>query len=149
MDIPSEVQPFVGWAIRAELAKQQKRADAGCEPSAQMAELLKKMRVFCSDIEKCTEYVSDCYSFSEQILNKGGLTLVAKQMFKWASTLVDRIGKRFNKSLLERDGKNAIQNSLRVMQKDPYLKNLFKLGIKSLRKMLMMKSSRSFMMSYC
>jgi hypothetical protein len=50
------------------------------------------------------------------------------------STLVGRIAKQFNKSLLERDGKNAIQNSLLVMQEDTYLKNLFKLGIKSLHK---------------
>ena len=97
-----------------------------------MAEMLPKMRVFCSDIEKCIAYVSNCYNFSEQVLNKGGLTLVAKEMFKWSSTLVDRIGKRFDKSSLERDGQNAIQNSLRIMKRDPYLKSLFKLGIKSL-----------------
>jgi hypothetical protein len=49
-------------------------------------------------------YVSECYNFSEQVLNKGGLTLVAKEMFEWSSTLVVRIGKRFNKSSSERDG---------------------------------------------
>jgi hypothetical protein len=41
-DIPSEVQRIVGWAIRAELAKRQKRADSGCQLLAQMAELLRK-----------------------------------------------------------------------------------------------------------
>jgi hypothetical protein len=79
-DIPSEVQPIVGWAIRAELVKRQKRAENGCTLSAQMAEMLTKLRVFCSDIEKCIEYVSECYNFSEQVLNKGGLTLVAKEI---------------------------------------------------------------------
>jgi hypothetical protein len=131
-DIPSEVQRIVGWAIRAELTKRQKRAENGCTLSAQMAEMLTKMRVFCSDIEKCIEYVSECYNFSEQVLNKGGLTLVAKEIFEWSSALVDRIGKRFNKSSLERDGTNAIHNSLRIMKKDPYLKSLFKIGMKSL-----------------
>jgi hypothetical protein len=66
-DIRSEVQCIVGWAIRAELTKSQKWADSGCKLLAQMAELTKKMRVFCSDIEKCTEYVSNCYSFSKQV----------------------------------------------------------------------------------
>jgi hypothetical protein len=97
-----------------------------------MGEMLTKMRVFCSDIEKCIEYASECNNFSEQVLNKGGLTLVAKEMFEWSSTLVDRIGKRFNKSSLEGEGQNAIQNSLLIMKKDPYLKSLFKLGMKSL-----------------
>jgi hypothetical protein len=67
-----------------------------------------------------------------RLLNKGGLTLVAKEMFEWTSTLVVRIGKRFNKSSLERDGQNAIHNSLRIMKKDPHLKKLFELGMKSL-----------------
>jgi hypothetical protein len=40
-------------------------------------------------------------------------------MFKWVSALVNRICKRFNKSLLEQDGQNAIHKSLCVMQKDP------------------------------
>jgi hypothetical protein len=73
---------IVGWAIQAELAKRQKRAEKGCTLSAQMAKMLTKMRVFCSDFEKCIEYVSECYNFSEQVLNKGGLTLVAKEMFR-------------------------------------------------------------------
>jgi hypothetical protein len=131
-DIPSEVQRIIGWAIRAELAKRQKRAENGCTLSAQMAERLTKMRVFCSDIEKCMGYVSECYNFSEQVLNKGGLTLIEKEMFEWLFTLVVRIGKRFNKSSLERDAQNAIHNSLRIMKKDPYLKSLFELGMKSL-----------------
>jgi hypothetical protein len=131
-DIPSEVQRILGWAIRAELAKRQKRAENGCMLSAQMAKILTKMRVFCLDIEKCIEYVSECYNFSEQVLNKGGITFVAKEIFEWSSTLVDRIGKRFSKSSLEPDGQNAIHNLLRIMKKDPYLKSLFKLRMKSL-----------------
>ncbi len=53
-------------------------------------------------------------------------------MFEWASTLVDRVGKRFDQSSLERDGTGAIQNSLRIMRKDSHLKSLFELGMKSL-----------------
>jgi hypothetical protein len=105
-DTPSEVQQIVGWAVRAELAKREKRAENGCMLSTQMVTMLTKMRVFCSDIERCIEYMSEYYNFSEQLLNKGGLTLVAKEMFEWLSTLVDRIEKIFNKSLLERDGPN-------------------------------------------
>jgi hypothetical protein len=58
---------------------------------------------------------------------------VAKEMLEWLSTLVDRIGKQFKKSMLEQqDSPNAIQNSLQIMKKDPHLKSLFKLGMKSL-----------------
>jgi hypothetical protein len=103
-DIPSEVQQIVGWDVRAKLAKLEKRAENRCMLSTQMVAMLTKMRVFCSDIERCIEYMSEHYDFSEQVLNKGGLILVAKEMFEWSSTLVDRIGKRFNKSSLERDG---------------------------------------------
>jgi hypothetical protein len=63
-----------------------------------MAKMLKEIRVLYSDIRKWVEYVSKCYNFSEQVLHKGGLTLVAKEIFKWSSTLVDKIGKQFNKS---------------------------------------------------
>jgi hypothetical protein len=67
----------------------------------QMANILTKMRVFCSNIKRCLEYMSEYYNFSEQVLNKGGLTLVAKEMFEWSSTLVDRIDKQFDQSSLE------------------------------------------------
>jgi predicted protein tyrosine phosphatase len=92
-NIPSKVQQIVGWAIQAELAKHQKQADNGRKLLAPMAKMLTKMRVFCLDIDKCIEYMSDCYNFTKKILNKGGFTLVTKQMFKWVSTLVYRIGK--------------------------------------------------------
>jgi hypothetical protein len=97
-----------------------------------MAEMLTKMRVFCSVIKCCLEYRSEYYNFSKQVLNKGGLTLVAKEMFEWVSTLVNRVGKRFDQSSLARDGPSAIHTTLWIMRKDSHLKSLFEHGMKSL-----------------
>jgi hypothetical protein len=78
------------------------------------------------------EYISECYNFSEQILNKGGLTLVHRDMFEWASTAIKRIALRFNKSAIAREGKNAVKTAWATMQKDPFLLSLFLAGTKKI-----------------
>ena len=70
-----------------------------------MAELLKKMRVFCSDIVGVHAGQQDWQTIQQK--------------------LAGTRRQECNPELALCDG---------VMQKDPYLKNLFKLGIKSLRK---------------
>jgi hypothetical protein len=132
MDLPSEVQRFVGWAIKSQLLKCTSKSKNGCEESTVMKEILVKMRVFCSDIEECVDYVSECYNLSEQILNKGGLTLVSKPMFEWATILLTRYHQRFNKDVFGRDGKSSMKNAWAIMQKDSYLKKLFRESIDSL-----------------
>jgi hypothetical protein len=52
----SEVQQIVCWAVGAELAKREKRAENGCMLLTQMIATLTKMRVLCSDMERCIEY---------------------------------------------------------------------------------------------
>jgi hypothetical protein len=129
LDLPSEVQRFVGWAIRSVLLKRTSKSKDGCKESTIIKNILVKTRVFSSDIEDCVDYVSECYNFSEQILNKGGLTLVSKPMFEWAKTLLIRYHQRFNKDVFGRDGKHSMKNAWAIMQKDRFLKKLFRDGI--------------------
>ena len=126
LDLPSEVQRFVGWAIRSELLKRTSKSKDGCKESTIIKNILDKTRVFSSDIEDCVNYVSECYNFSEQILNKGGLTLVSKPMFLWAKTILIRYHQRFNKDVFGRDGKYSMKNAWAIMQKDRFLKKLFR-----------------------
>jgi hypothetical protein len=76
--------------------------------------------------------VSECYNLSEQIINKGGLTLVSKPMFEWAKTLLIRYHQRFNKDVFGRDGKYSMKNAWTIMQKDRFLKKLFCESVDSL-----------------
>jgi hypothetical protein len=132
MDVKSEVQRFVGWGIKSTFEKKRDLANDGCKVSTEMVALLEKMRVFKADVEGCLEYISECYNFSEQILNKGGLTLVHREMFEWASTVIKRIAQRFNKSAIARDGKNAVKKAWATMRKDPFLLTLFLDGTKKI-----------------
>jgi hypothetical protein len=65
-----------------------------------MVALLERMHVFKADVGYCLEYISECYNLSEQILNKGGLTLVHREMFEWASTIIKHITLYFNKNMI-------------------------------------------------
>jgi hypothetical protein len=132
MDVKSEVQRFVGWGIKSTFEKKRDLANDGCKVSTEMVALLEKMRVFKADVEGCLEYISECYNFSEQILNKGGLTLVHREMFEWASTVIKRIAQHFNKSAIARDGKNAVKKAWATMRKDPFLLTLFLDGTKKI-----------------
>jgi hypothetical protein len=132
MDVKSEVQRFVGWAIKSAFKKKRNLANDGCNVSAQMVALLERMHIFKADIEYCLEYISKCYNFSEQILNKGGLTLVHREMFERAITIFKHIALHFNKSAIARDGKNAVKKAWATISTDHYLLTLFLGSIKKL-----------------
>ncbi len=127
-----DVQQFVGWGIKSTLEKKRDLANDGCKISTEIVALLEKIRIFKADVEGCLEYISECYNFSEQILNKGGLTLVHREMFKWASTVIKHISQRFHKSAIARDGKNAVKKAWATMRKDPLLLTLFLGGTKKI-----------------
>jgi hypothetical protein len=56
MDLPSEVQHFVGWSIKLELLKGTSKSKNGCcTESTIMKNILVKTRVFCLDIEDCID----------------------------------------------------------------------------------------------
>ena len=133
-DLKSEFQRFVGWAIRsmkdvevgklATLRKKRSLDSVELTDSAKILRCLRKMSVFDEDVRNCKEYKS-YYQVSERILNKGGLTLVDKELFEWARELLLFINKNLNKKTLAVYKEQSIQLAYDLLTGNEKLQSKF------------------------
>ena len=93
------------------------------------SDTLNCMIVFADNMDD--DYVSNYYGMSEQILNLGGLTFLHKELFEWAEQLLRRIHSRLSPTIIESNGKKAVQTAYRILQNDRFLSKKF---LESVRK---------------
>ena len=70
-------------------------------------------------------YMNECYSISDQIHNKGGLTLVSIEYFDFGRELVSKIYEAFNEERMKKDGPNSLTKSFDEIEGDRALQILF------------------------
>ena len=78
------------------------------------------------------EYIEKYYLDSEQILNQGGLTLVAKAMFPWALYLMEQIRKHYGRKYLQEYGEASIKRAIALVKKDDSVAQHFHRGLRQL-----------------
>ena len=106
----SEVQRYMGWTIQDCLTKWRKKTDTArhngqsVETSSEIVLVLEQMRLFHREAMLDDDYIREYYLDSEQILNQGGLTLVAKAMFPWALCLMKQIREHYGRESLQEYG---------------------------------------------
>jgi hypothetical protein len=72
-------------------------------------ELLDKMSVFHHEVINDEQYMKNCYPFANQLLNKGGLTLVATKFVGFCRSLMNTVNKLTVQTML-RKGNRAIED---------------------------------------
>jgi hypothetical protein len=134
----SEVQRYVGWAIQDCLTKWRKKTDTGrhngesVETSSEIVVLLEQMRLFHREAMLDEEYIKEYYLDSEQILNQGGLTLVARAMFPWALHLMQEIRKHYGRESLQEYGDASIKRAIALVKKNDSVAQHFHGGLRQL-----------------
>jgi hypothetical protein len=134
----SEVQRYVGWAIQDCLTKWRKKTDTGrhdghsVETSSDIVSVLEQMRIFHREAMLDEDYIKEYYLDSEQILNQGGLTLVAKAMFPWALCLMKQIRKHYGRESLQEYGNESIKRAIALVKKDDSVAQHFHRGLRQL-----------------
>jgi hypothetical protein len=86
-EISKHVNRFFGWAIFS-LRKKMERQDGDINDGNKKLRLLELMRVLHHEAIVDEEYMADCYAESDQLRNKGGLTLVSKDFFGFGRELM-------------------------------------------------------------
>ena len=134
----SEVQRYVGWAIQDCLTKWRKKTDTArhngqtVETSSEIVLVLEQMRLFHREAMLDDDYIKEYYLDSEQILNQGGLTLVAKAMFPWALCLMKEIRKHYGRESLQEYGNASIKRAVALVKKDDSVAQHFRRGLRDL-----------------
>jgi hypothetical protein len=132
------VQRYVGWAIQDCLTKWRKKTDTGrhdgesVETSSEIVVLLEQMRLFHREAMLDEEYIKEYYLDSEQILNQGGLTLVARAMFPWALHLMQEIRKHYGRESLQEYGDASIKRAIALVKKNDSVAQHFHRGLRQL-----------------
>jgi hypothetical protein len=120
------------------LTKWRKKTDTGrhdkesVETSSEVVLLLEQMRLFHREAMLDEEYIEEYYLDSEQILNQGGLTLVAKAMFPWALYLMEQIRKHYGRQSLQEYGDASIKRAIALVKKDDSVAQHFHRGLRQL-----------------
>ena len=115
----NETNRFVGWAIYSsrKFFSRESSSDKDCK------ELLSAMLIREREIDE--EYMSKYYDESMSLLNRGGLTLVSKPFFEWGKKLMATIRAVFDEAAIDRDPKNAFENSKQLVLSNVELRSSF------------------------
>ena len=115
---------FVGWAVRELKLHWDNMHMDYCE-LLPILEFIDNMKIRHELAILDRIYMDECYSVSDQIHNKGGLTLVSMEYFNFGRQLVSKIYASFNEKRMAKDGNNSLENSYRELVEDLELRFSF------------------------
>jgi hypothetical protein len=104
--IMNQVHRFFGWSIF--LLKRKLENEQG--NNKERLELLDKMSVFHQEVINDKRYMKNCYPFANQIVNRGGLTLVATKFVGFGRNLMNVVVKELTVQTMLQKGNRAIED---------------------------------------
>mmetsp|Transcript_20203 Transcript_20203/g.30991 ORF Transcript_20203/g.30991 Transcript_20203/m.30991 type:complete len:195 (-) Transcript_20203:13-597(-) len=115
---------FVGWAIHNVYShwKYDESDINECDATMEFISGM-KMRHDVAIVDRI--YMKECYSISDQIHNRGGLTLVSMEYFEFGRKLVSKIYKSFNEERMNNEGSNSLKKAFNEVDGDKELKLCF------------------------
>ncbi len=124
----SEVQFFLGWAMRSVTNKYEAKAerDDGDEVSDEVS-FCQHMYLEHDDAIADDGYMRDFYSPIVQIKNRGDLALVSREYFEFGLELLKEIRRVFNKTTIKELGTSCVEIAYEEMTNNDHLKQTFML----------------------
>jgi hypothetical protein len=132
------VNHVVGWAVdsvfgqikRGEDKPLKKRLLKHGDEISQVINLLDTMCISHYEALGNEEYMKNCYSLSDQIINRGGLKLISPAFFECSKVLV-RENEYFDKKILERKGKDSIKWAYERLLQNASIRSDFLVAMKT------------------
>ena len=118
--IINQVQRFFGWSIFSLKQKLENEE----RDNKDSLELLERMSILHHEAINDEVYMQNCYPLANVLLNKGGLTLVAKSFIGFGRSLMRRVNK-FTVETMLREGNRAIENLVSNVLQCEKLKRIF------------------------
>jgi hypothetical protein len=118
--IINQVQRFFGWSIFSLKQKLENEE----RDNKDSLELLERMSILHHEAINDEVYMQKCYPLANVLLNKGGLTLVAKSFIGFGRSLMRRVNK-FTVETMLREGNRAIENLVSNVLQCEKLKRIF------------------------
>ena len=118
--IMNQVQRFFGWSIFS-LKRKLENEDRDNKDSL---EILEKMSVLHHEVINDELYMKNCYPFANQLLNNGGLTLVATTFIGFGRSLMNRVKELTVETMLQQ-GNRAIEDLVSDVLRSEKLKHIF------------------------
>ena len=128
VNVRSEVQRFVGWALQQEKRMQSRRK--GEQPES-LVKALTKMIVFDDDIKNLPEY-NGMYEIGDRICNKGGWSIVRKELYKWASCLICCVTNLVHEESIAAHQSQVLKEGISSLKENKKLEKLFKEALSGL-----------------
>lgn len=118
--IMSQVQRFFGWSI---FSLKRKLENEQCDNKDGL-DLLEKMSVFHHEVINDELYMKNCYPIANEVMNKGGLTLVATNFIGFGRSLMTMVKKLTVETVLQK-GNRAIEDLVSDVLHSEKLKRIF------------------------
>ncbi|KAI2494045.1 hypothetical protein MHU86_20488 [Fragilaria crotonensis] len=118
--IMSQVQRFFGWSI---FSLKRKLENEQCDNKDGL-DLLEKMSVFHHEVINDELYMKNCYPIANEVMNKGGLTLVATNFIGFGRSLMTMVKKLTIETVLQK-GNRAIEDLVSDVLHSEKLKRIF------------------------
>ncbi len=117
-----QVHQFFGWAVFSLSNKLKHKVG---ERIGKIKLLLDAMTVYHSDVIDDTHYMEHCYPKSEQVRNKGGLSLVSKKFIPFGRHLLKNVGMLNGNQSFQQKGNTVIEDMVRHVANNYLLRKIF------------------------
>jgi hypothetical protein len=132
-DKKGEVNRFFGYAIFGVKKKWRKLAAQGDDSNeddgdcleSEAYSFLDEMSIFHHEAISNQWYLESCYSATDQLRNRGHMTLVAPKYFGFGRKLMFRISSVFNLQIMRQGGRDTIKVAFKTINDDIELWNTF------------------------
>jgi hypothetical protein len=114
VNLPSEIQRHGGWAIKS-LIELHKKRDSN-DSNSLVLKTLKALRIFIDDVQEEDEYMSKCIDEVDAIFNKGALTLVHPQIYRFFELLNVPLNRFINLNRLKAYGPSFVKTAKKYIE---------------------------------